>query len=185
MKNRARSLAHAAVIAALYAVLTHMQNILLPNSTSFAIQFRMAEALCVLAFFTPAAISGLTIGCLVYNLCRSPAPGLAGGQPCPLPGSLVHASAPQSSPAGTADARPDQCHPGGLGADRVYRRRVFGQCPVCGHRRGGGAADPWQHSFLCDPHPAPGFPPFWINITLTSTAVFSAVPVLVSPNKLW
>ena len=68
MKNRARSLAHAAVIAALYAVLTHMQNILLPNSTSFAIQFRMAEALCVLAFFTPAAISGLTIGCLVYNL---------------------------------------------------------------------------------------------------------------------
>ena len=68
MRNHSRHLARAAIIAALYAVLTHMQNILLPNSTSFAIQFRMAEALCVLAFFTPAAISGLTIGCLVYNL---------------------------------------------------------------------------------------------------------------------
>ena len=68
MKNRSRYLAHAAIIAALYAVLTHMQNILLPNSASFAIQFRVSEALCVLAFFTPAAIPGLTAGCLVFNL---------------------------------------------------------------------------------------------------------------------
>ena len=68
MKIRARYLAHGAIIAALYAVLTHMQNILLPNSTSFAIQFRLSESLCILAFFTPAAIPGLTVGCLVFNL---------------------------------------------------------------------------------------------------------------------
>ena len=68
MKIRARYLAHAAIIAALYAVLTHGQNILLPNTTSFAIQFRLSEALCVLAFFTPAAIPGLTAGCLIFNL---------------------------------------------------------------------------------------------------------------------
>ena len=68
MKIRARYLAHAAIIAALYAVLTHTQNLLLPNSTSFAIQFRLSEALCVLAFFTPAAIPGLTAGCLIFNL---------------------------------------------------------------------------------------------------------------------
>ena len=68
MRNRARYLAHAAIIAALYAVLTHLQNFLLPNSASFAIQMRLSEALCVLAFFTPAAIPGLTIGCLVFNL---------------------------------------------------------------------------------------------------------------------
>ena len=68
MKKRARYLAHAAIIAALYAVLTHAQNILLPNSTSFAIQFRLSEALCALAFFTPAAIPGLTAGCLIFNL---------------------------------------------------------------------------------------------------------------------
>jgi len=68
LRNKARHLAHAAIIAALYAVLTHMQNILLPNSTSFAIQLRLSEALCVLAFFTPAAVSGLTAGCLIFNL---------------------------------------------------------------------------------------------------------------------
>ena len=59
---------HAAIIAALYAVLTHMQNILLPNSASMAIQFRISEVLCILAFFTPAAIPGLGIGCMVFNL---------------------------------------------------------------------------------------------------------------------
>ena len=68
MKTKARYLAHAAIIAALYAVLTHMQNILLPNSASMAIQMRLSEALCVLAFFTPAAIPGLTAGCLIFNL---------------------------------------------------------------------------------------------------------------------
>ena len=68
MKTRARYLAHAAIIAALYAVLTHMQNILLPNSASMAIQMRLSETLCVLAFFTPAAIPGLTAGCLIFNL---------------------------------------------------------------------------------------------------------------------
>ena len=68
MRNHSRHLAHAAIIAALYAVLTHMQNILFPGSASMAIQFRVSEALCVLAFFTPAAIPGLTIGCMVFNL---------------------------------------------------------------------------------------------------------------------
>jgi len=68
MRKSARNLAHAAIIAALYAVLTHMQNILLPGSATWAIQFRISEALCVLAFFTPAAIYGLGIGCLVFNL---------------------------------------------------------------------------------------------------------------------
>ena len=66
--KKSRYLAHGALIAALYAVLTHMQNLLIPDSASFAIQFRASEALCVLAFFTPAAIPGLTLGCLLFNL---------------------------------------------------------------------------------------------------------------------
>ena len=66
--KKSRFLAYGALIAALYVVLTHLQNLLIPNSTSFIIQFRASEALCVLAFFTPAAIPGLTIGCLLYNL---------------------------------------------------------------------------------------------------------------------
>ena len=68
MRRRSHFLAHSAIIAALYAVLCHFQNLLLPGSASWAIQLRVAEALCVLAFFTPAAISGLGIGCLLFNL---------------------------------------------------------------------------------------------------------------------
>lgn len=68
MKNRIRNMTHAAIIAALYAVLTHMQNLILPGSATWAIQCRFTEALCVLAFFTPAAIPGLTIGCLLFNI---------------------------------------------------------------------------------------------------------------------
>lgn len=71
MKNHSRQLARAAIIAALYAVLTHAQNLFLPNSASFAIQMRLSEALCVLAFFTPAAIPGLTLGCLLFNITFS------------------------------------------------------------------------------------------------------------------
>ena len=68
MAKHARYLAHAAIIAALYAVLTHLQNILLPGSATWVIQMRMSEALCVLAFFTPAAAVGLSVGCLIFNI---------------------------------------------------------------------------------------------------------------------
>ena len=68
MRKKTRFLTHGAVLAALYVALTYMQNFLIPNSTSWAIQFRASEALCVLALFTPAAIPGLTVGCLLFNL---------------------------------------------------------------------------------------------------------------------
>ena len=68
MRKNTRYLTQAAIIAALYAVLTHLQNILLPGSATWAIQCRLSEALCILAFFTPAAIPGLTIGCLLFNI---------------------------------------------------------------------------------------------------------------------
>jgi len=68
MTKSTHYLAQAAIIAALYAVLTHLQNLLLPGSTTWAIQMRLSEALCVLALFTPAAIPGLALGCLVFNI---------------------------------------------------------------------------------------------------------------------
>lgn len=68
MHHHTRFLVNGALIAALYAVLTHLQNILLPGSATWAIQMRLSEMLCVLAFFTPAAIPGLTVGCLLFNL---------------------------------------------------------------------------------------------------------------------
>ena len=68
MHKKIRHLTQGAIIAAMYIALTHMQNLLLPGSTSWAIQCRLSEALCVLAFFTPAAVPGLTVGCLLFNL---------------------------------------------------------------------------------------------------------------------
>lgn len=68
MTKHTRYIAHGAIIAALYAVMTHLQNILFPGSATWAIQFRLSECLCVLAFFTPAAIPGLTVGCLLFNI---------------------------------------------------------------------------------------------------------------------
>ena len=68
MSKSTRYLAQAAIIAALYAVLTHLQNLLLPGSATWAIQMRLSEALCVLALFTPAAVPGLTLGCLLFNI---------------------------------------------------------------------------------------------------------------------
>lgn len=71
MNRKTRHLAHAALIAAMYVALSYLQNILLPSTTSLAIQFRIAEALCVLAFFSPAAITGLSVGCFLYNTSYS------------------------------------------------------------------------------------------------------------------
>lgn len=60
----------AAVIAALYVVLTQLANML--GLASGAIQVRFSEALTILPFFTPAAIPGLFLGCLISNfLCGS------------------------------------------------------------------------------------------------------------------
>ena len=73
MSKRVRYLTHGAIIATLYAVLTHMQNLLVPGSATWMSQLRLSEALCVLAFFTPAAVPGLTLGCLAFNLTFSAA----------------------------------------------------------------------------------------------------------------
>ena len=66
--KKSRFITQGALLAALYVVLTHLQNFLIPDSASFAIQFRASEALCVLALFTPAAIPGLTLGCALFNI---------------------------------------------------------------------------------------------------------------------
>ncbi len=68
MRRKIHHMTHCAIIAALYVAISFLQNSLLPGSGSWAIQFRTAEGLCVLAFFTPAAIPGLAVGCLLFNL---------------------------------------------------------------------------------------------------------------------
>jgi len=59
-------IAQGGIIAALYIVLTLFAQGF--NLASGAIQCRFSEALTILPFFTPAAIPGVTIGCLLSNI---------------------------------------------------------------------------------------------------------------------
>lgn len=64
--KRVTFITQAAMIAAIYVVLTLFVSAF--NLASGAIQIRISEALTVLPAFTPAAIPGLFIGCLISNL---------------------------------------------------------------------------------------------------------------------
>jgi len=67
MRNRnVTMITQGAIIAALYVVLTMLANAM--GLANYAIQVRFSEALCVLPFFTVAAIPGLTVGCLISNM---------------------------------------------------------------------------------------------------------------------
>ncbi len=71
-QQRTLYLCQAAVIAALYVILTFLANLL--GLASGVIQIRLSEMLCLLPIFLPAAIPGVTIGCLLANLLTSAAP---------------------------------------------------------------------------------------------------------------
>jgi uncharacterized membrane protein len=65
-----RCLTFAALVAAVYAVVTIL-------TASFAygpIQFRIAEALCILPFFMPFTTWGLFVGCILSNTIRPVGP---------------------------------------------------------------------------------------------------------------
>ena len=63
---KTKNLVTAGIIAALYVVLTMISSML--GLSSGVIQFRISEALTVLPYFTPAAIPGLFLGCLIANI---------------------------------------------------------------------------------------------------------------------
>ena len=65
-KSNIMSLVTAAMIAALYVVLSFVSNMF--GLASGAIQIRISEALTILPYFTAAAIPGVTIGCILFNL---------------------------------------------------------------------------------------------------------------------
>lgn len=69
-KNKTRFLTTSAMIAALYVVFTEISALL--GISSGVIQFRLSEMFAVLPIFTPAAIPGVFIGCIISNI-------LAGG----------------------------------------------------------------------------------------------------------
>ncbi|MBR2639416.1 MAG: QueT transporter family protein [Oscillospiraceae bacterium] len=69
-KSKTRFLTQSAMVAALYVIFTEISAVL--GISSGVIQFRLSEMFAVLPIFTPAAIPGLFIGCLISNI-------LAGG----------------------------------------------------------------------------------------------------------
>ena len=62
--NKVTFMTQAAMIAAIYVVLC----VVFKPISYGAIQTRIAEALTILPFFTPAAVPGLFVGCLIANL---------------------------------------------------------------------------------------------------------------------
>ena len=60
------TLVQAAMIAAIYVVLTLLANAF--GLANYAIQVRFSEALTILPFFTPAAVPGLFVGCILSNI---------------------------------------------------------------------------------------------------------------------
>jgi len=69
MKAKSRStifLTEAALIAALYVLLTWLTN--MAGLAKGPLQVRLSEALCILPVFTTAAVPGLFVGCLLANL---------------------------------------------------------------------------------------------------------------------
>lgn len=64
--NRVTFITQASMIAAIYVVLTLLISAF--NLASGAVQIRISEALTILPAFTPAAIPGLFIGCLISNV---------------------------------------------------------------------------------------------------------------------
>jgi uncharacterized membrane protein len=64
---KAANISRISLIAALYAAMSLLTITLLQGFAWGYIQFRVSEALCILALLTPAAIPGLTVGCLLAN----------------------------------------------------------------------------------------------------------------------
>ena len=87
MKKRNPFITQAALIAALYVVLTLVSAAF--GRDSKAIQFRLSEVLTVLPALTPAAIPGLFIGCLLSNfICGAMLPDMIFGSLATLIGAV-------------------------------------------------------------------------------------------------
>lgn len=74
--TKSQFISQTALIAALYAVATLVALLFLQGLAWGPVQLRLSEAICVVALFTPAAIPGLTIGCIIANLANCLISGL-------------------------------------------------------------------------------------------------------------
>lgn len=65
-RNKVLLIVQAAMIAAIYVVITYFIGAF--NLASGVFQVRISEALTILPVFTPAAIPGLFVGCIISNI---------------------------------------------------------------------------------------------------------------------
>ncbi|VWL92271.1 Queuosine precursor transporter QueT [Collinsella sp. AK_207A] len=70
MESKTSYLARVGIIAAVYAACTLISLLFLGSLAWGPVQFRISEALCALALLTPAAIPGLTLGCVIANVAN-------------------------------------------------------------------------------------------------------------------
>lgn len=66
MNKKITYLAQGAMIAAIYAAATYLSSVF--GIAYGNIQFRFSEALTIFSVFTPAAVPGLTVGCILGNI---------------------------------------------------------------------------------------------------------------------
>lgn len=71
-RSNTQMITMGAAIAALYVVLTLIANAF--GLANYAIQVRFSEALTILPFFTPVAIPGLFVGCILSNVLTGAMP---------------------------------------------------------------------------------------------------------------
>lgn len=64
--QRIKLICQGGIIAALYLALTWLANAL--GLANYAVQVRFSESLTILPYFTPAAVPGLFVGCLLSNI---------------------------------------------------------------------------------------------------------------------
>ncbi len=67
---RARRIARVGMIAAVYAGLTLVSLLFLGSLAWGPVQFRVSEAVCVLALLTADAVPGLALGCVIANVAN-------------------------------------------------------------------------------------------------------------------
>lgn len=71
-KSNTQMITVGAAIAALYVVLTLIANAF--GLANYAIQVRFSESLTILPYFTPVAVPGLFVGCIISNILTGAMP---------------------------------------------------------------------------------------------------------------
>ena len=115
-KNSTRAVVYGSLIAALYVVLTFVSASM--GLASGVIQVRLSECLCLLLCLIPAAVPGLTVGCMLANWLTGCAMlDVVFGSLAHPDRSCWHADHEKNTPVGMDPAGGEQCGDRSAAAD--------------------------------------------------------------------